>query len=822
MPYSIRSKVSANRNHPFRSKGITSEAQAHAYGDLVMHAGHVSLNDEIGELRMHKNALVWNLNADTSELKKQEGAGSEEALDAQGDPRFLSGAIDFSLARMGFLKRCFKDKRISSGDTLECQSADPALLSHAFELHSILKPRNKPEWTLKTDTLSFSSVEECTFWYDLISEMIRSQSERPKKLLVFVNPYGGRRKAEYIYDHYARELFANARIDTKVIVTTYAEEAKDIMTTTNLSLYDGVVICGGDGFLNQCINALLSRPDRDLFNTLRFGMIPGGSTNTVALSVHGTDDIVTSILKIIAGNRQPLDLCKTTTLHGDHLTYSASMVAYGFYAEGVNKAEGFRFMGPMRYDVTGFEQFMRLNAHECIIRFKRAAPRTKATAIGTATATATAPAANNRPGHKQSERAHTRSASHLPSSSPTPTRTHTSDKFSHLMARSAETILPASETTPSEQPSHMNSPDLSQWMGGGANPHLCLRGCKSCLPDPPHAVPISSVRRSESSNSLRSLNLGTGDCSHKENGSATRKPKTSILKKVMSKRLTSTKSKSLGKQGSHGHSRTQANADTDTAIFVARDIADDCAETADQQNATDDDVQLKAHSDHTTPDGIATLTQSDHMDHTAITATNTDGSAPGDASREASGLALDHTTVSSVDSSRTVPAVGATAEPLEESEGLTFSDIEEGTDADGWEVRKGNFIAINALSMSCKHPKSVNGMAPFAHLSDGTMLLVMVRQCSRPKYLKHLLTVQNPKANHFDDDVLEGANVSEFEVKAISKPSVWMADGEVIEGITDVHCSAHYNLIHYFGSRPAVPPPTIPSSVFRDKSREYP
>ena len=42
--------------------------------------------------------------------------------------------------------------------------------------------------------------------------------------------------------------------------------------------------------------------------TLRVGVIPGGSTDALAMSLHGTNDIVTATLHIIVGDHRNVDV----------------------------------------------------------------------------------------------------------------------------------------------------------------------------------------------------------------------------------------------------------------------------------------------------------------------------------------------------------------------------------------------------------------------------------------------------------------------------------------------------------------------------------
>ncbi len=68
-------------------------------------------------------------------------------------------------------------------------------------------------------------------------------------------------------------------------------------------------------------------------------------------------------------------------------------------------------------------------------------------------------------------------------------------------------------------------------------------------------------------------------------------------------------------------------------------------------------------------------------------------------------------------------------------------------DKDGWQKVKGRFIAINAFCMSCKCGLSPEGTSPCCHLGDGCLDLVLVRECSRADYVKHLMKVTSKTAD---------------------------------------------------------------------------
>merc|ERR1719412_1604481 len=73
---------------------------------------------------------------------------------------------------------------------------------------------------------------------------------------------------------------------------------------------------------------------------VRVGFIPGGSTDAIAMCLHGTTDPVTSALHIILGDRL--------------LVYS----------------ERFRWLGPQRYDVSGVKTFLAREVYEGSVTYE--------------------------------------------------------------------------------------------------------------------------------------------------------------------------------------------------------------------------------------------------------------------------------------------------------------------------------------------------------------------------------------------------------------------------------------------------------------------
>lgn len=96
--------------------------------------------------------------------------------------------------------------------------------------------------------------------------------------------------------------------------------------------------------------------------SLPIGIIPAGSTDTVAYCLNGTTDIKTSIIHIILGQSSGLDISSVyRNGSGENdgrqpqlLKLYASVMSYGFLGDVTMDSENYRWMGPKRYDYSGW------------------------------------------------------------------------------------------------------------------------------------------------------------------------------------------------------------------------------------------------------------------------------------------------------------------------------------------------------------------------------------------------------------------------------------------------------------------------------------
>uniref|UniRef100_A0A5F9CJK8 Ceramide kinase n=1 Tax=Oryctolagus cuniculus TaxID=9986 RepID=A0A5F9CJK8_RABIT len=85
---------------------------------------------------------------------------------------------------------------------------------HAFTVHCVKRARQH-RW--KWAQVTFWSADEqlCHLWLQTLRELLEKLTSRPKHLLVFINPFGGKGQGKRIYERKVAPLFTLAAISTE-------------------------------------------------------------------------------------------------------------------------------------------------------------------------------------------------------------------------------------------------------------------------------------------------------------------------------------------------------------------------------------------------------------------------------------------------------------------------------------------------------------------------------------------------------------------------------------------------------------------------------
>jgi len=140
-----------------------------------------------------------------------------------------------------------------------------------------------------------------------------------KRLLLIVNPCSGKAKMKSSLLTVVQTL-SDGGYDVTVYPTKDRGDATKKILTLKNDEYEKIVVCGGDGTLNEVISGIM-QTDIDL----SLGYIPAGTLNEWSTGLHISKNIPTAAKDILSGHTVKLDIGK----FGDkYFSYTASFGAF--------------------------------------------------------------------------------------------------------------------------------------------------------------------------------------------------------------------------------------------------------------------------------------------------------------------------------------------------------------------------------------------------------------------------------------------------------------------------------------------------------------
>ena len=120
-----------------------------------------------------------------------------------------------------------------------------------------------------------------------------------RKFIYFINPVSGTGGKALLLD-IIKNKTAERNIPFEILHTNAAANYGYLKEKISAQKITDVIVCGGDGSVNQIANALLGMP-------VNIGIVPMGSGNGLAFAAKIPKRIHKALEVIFAGNAEPVD-----------------------------------------------------------------------------------------------------------------------------------------------------------------------------------------------------------------------------------------------------------------------------------------------------------------------------------------------------------------------------------------------------------------------------------------------------------------------------------------------------------------------------------
>ncbi|KAI9885132.1 MAG: coatomer subunit beta [Watsoniomyces obsoletus] len=184
-------------------------------------------------------------------------------------------------------------------------------------------------------------------WWQALDDRAYGPGREARRIKVLVNPFGGRGKAQRFYRKEIEPILAMSPCRFDMEETQYQGHAVEIASKLDITQYDVVACCSGDGLPHEVFNGLGKRPDAmEALRRICVVQLPCGTGNAMSWNLFGTGSPSLATLAMIKSYRTPLDLMSIT--QGGRRTLSFLSQSLGIIAECDLATEHLRWIGDVR------------------------------------------------------------------------------------------------------------------------------------------------------------------------------------------------------------------------------------------------------------------------------------------------------------------------------------------------------------------------------------------------------------------------------------------------------------------------------------------
>ncbi|GAV09313.1 hypothetical protein RvY_18877 [Ramazzottius varieornatus] len=215
------------------------------------------------------------------------------------------------------------------------------------------------------------NLQKASLWREAILALLRPISvcaHYSRRWLVLINPAGGPGKAVKLFQERVLPIFSEAEINFDTVISERAGHVGEIVRSLNLDRYSAVILVSGDGLIYEAINGLMERADWRRAIKTPLGLIPAGSGNALAASIHQAcgepfshDFVKHAALLLTRCIPQPLDLLYVQSLTSQR--YAFLSFGWGIIADIDIESEKFRKLGENRFTVGALQRVLDLRSY---------------------------------------------------------------------------------------------------------------------------------------------------------------------------------------------------------------------------------------------------------------------------------------------------------------------------------------------------------------------------------------------------------------------------------------------------------------------------
>ena len=206
-------------------------------------------------------------------------------------------------------------------------------------------------------------------WTSLLLDRAYGTSQRKKSIKVLVNPFGGKGKAKQYFLQEIEPIFAASRCTLDVEYTRFSGHAVEIAEKLDLSTFDVVASCSGDGLPHEVFNGLGKRGDAiEALQQVAVVQLPCGSGNAMSMNLNGTASPSLAAVAVVKGKRTSLDLMSIT--QGEKRSVSFLSQSIGLVAEVDLGTDHLRWMGDVRFTYGFLIRLLEKTIYPCDIALK--------------------------------------------------------------------------------------------------------------------------------------------------------------------------------------------------------------------------------------------------------------------------------------------------------------------------------------------------------------------------------------------------------------------------------------------------------------------